>query len=146
MLVRWNAWPELSRLEQVMNRFYEARSPQRGDGEAATAVWQPAVDILEDGEKIVLVADLPGVEQKDVDVSVDKNVLTLRGERKAGREAQQDEFHRVERVHGPFARSFTLPPTVDADHVAAELKQGVLTLTLPKKREAQPRQIKVQLG
>jgi len=148
MLVQWNPWRDLNRLEQAMNQLYQSRANgTREDGEtAATATWQPAVDVFEDAERIVLFADLPGVDEKDLELSIDKSVLTVRGERRTGFEARGEAHERLERVRGPFARSFTLPPTVDGERVSAELKNGVLTLTLPKKREAQPRQIKVSLG
>jgi HSP20 family protein len=144
LTTQWNPWRDLSQLEQAMNALYRNAST-RPEGQTASAAWQPAVDIFEDNEKILVLADLPGVEQKDLELNVDKNVLSLRGERKSAL-VEGDGHQRAERVQGPFARSFTLPATVDAEHIGAELKNGVLTLTLPKKREAQPRQIKVQLG
>jgi HSP20 family protein len=145
MFVPWNRWQEMSRLEDAMNQLF--RNPTRRDAETASAAatWQPAVDIFEDGEKIVLLADLPGVEQQDIELAIDKSVLTLRGERRI-EQPKAEEYHRFERVRGAFARSFTLPPSVDGERVSADLKNGVLALTLPKKREAQPRQIKVSVA
>ena len=144
MLVTWSPWQELNRLEQAMNQVFENG---RAHGKSAESVptWQPPVDVFEDASKIVLVADLPGVEEKDLELSVDKNVLTVKGSRKSGEPA--DAAHRrLERVQGNFSRAFTLPQSIDVENIRAELKNGVLTLTLSKKPEAQPRQIKVTLS
>ena len=101
--------------------------------------------VHEDAHKIVLVADLPGIDQKDVEINVEDNVLTLKGERKPEK-VEGEAFRRYERAYGVFTRTFTLPRTVAADKVTAEMKAGVLTLTLPKRAEAQPRQIKINVG
>jgi HSP20 family protein len=105
-------------------------------------VFRPAVDIVEDAEKILITADLPGVVQEQVELQVDKDVLVLKGERKISR-AETEHYRRFERAGGAFERSFRLPPTVDVEKISAGMKDGVLTLTLPKKAEAQPRQIKI---
>jgi HSP20 family protein len=105
-------------------------------------VFRPAVDILEEADKIVITADLPGVSQESVELNVDKDVLTLKGERKVLRN-ETEHYRRFERAGGPFERSFRLPPTVNVEKIQASMKDGVLTLTLPKKAEAQPRQIKI---
>lgn len=168
MMVHFNPWRDLNRIERAMQSRFGGRDPSYfaprdeaaswdGDEPMQATVWQPPVDIFEDADKIRLLVDLPGVEQEAIDISVDKNVLTLKGERRTiheaggGKEATAagaaptTEAKRIERVHGQFVRAFTLPSTVDSEKVAGELKNGVLTLTLPKKVEAQPRQIKVQL-
>jgi HSP20 family protein len=148
--VRLNPWTDLNRLERDVLSFFDNRSKEftklRGNGDAHKPLtWQPAVDVYEDATRILLVADLPGLEEKDLEISLDNNVLTLKGERKPAPapDGDKDLYRRVERVQGAFARSFTLPPTVDGERIGAELKAGVLTLTLPKKAEAQPRHIKV---
>ena len=151
MLVHWNPWSELSRLEKDLNAFFDGRAqkvaPLAQNGDALEPVtWTPAIDVLEDANKIVLTADLPGIDQKDVEISVENNVLTLRGERKQQPKPEGESYHRFERVYGAFSRAFTLPRTVDAEKVTAEMKAGVLTLTLPKKAEAQPRQIKINVA
>ncbi|MGH9803891.1 MAG: Hsp20/alpha crystallin family protein [Candidatus Acidiferrales bacterium] len=105
--------------------------------------WSPAVDILDMENEIVLRADLPGLDPKDVDIQVQNGTLTLRGERKFESDVKEDNFRRVERVYGSFIRSFSLPQSVDSEKVAAEYKNGVLELTLPKRPEAKPKQIKV---
>ena len=107
------------------------------------ATWSPAVDVFEDADGIMLKLELPEVEAKDVDIQVEGNTLTVKGERKLEREEKRENYHRIERTYGTFARTFTLPTTVDAEHITAESKDGVLRLVLPKKAETKPRQIKI---
>lgn len=139
MLVRYTPWNEIESWIWDRNRELN-RLASNGDSRAP--LWQPAVDVHENAERILLVADLPGLEQADVDITIDKNVLTIRGQRNA-RAASDGAFQHRERIQGAFARAFTLPGTVDVESVSAEMKSGVLTITLPKKSEAKPRQIKV---
>ena len=146
MLVQWSPWHDLSRLEHAMNHLLNDGASAAPKNESAVPTWQPAVDVVESAEKILLIADLPGVDEKDLEISIDKNVLTVRGERKGELNAEAGGHNRRERVFGPFSRAFALPPTVDAEKVTADLKSGVLTLSLSKKSEAQPRQIKVQVS
>jgi HSP20 family protein len=151
MIMRWTPFNELARVQAEMNRLFDGSlgttpaSPRDPGEELMRGVWHPAVDVTEDPEKIVLQADLPGVSQKELEIQIDKDVLTLRGERKLERKTDKDGYHRFERVTGTFVRSFSLPPTVDVEKIAAAVKDGVLTLTLPKRPEAQPRQIKVKV-
>jgi HSP20 family protein len=130
MLVQWTPFREMARLHADFDRLFNEGEKVRG--------WTPAVDVAEDDQKIELFADLPGVAQSELEISVDKDVLTLRGERKLARKG--------ERVNGPFSRSFSLPKTVDVEKIQARLQDGVLTLTLPKRPEAQPRQIKIAVS
>ena len=142
MLVHWNPWRDLSQLERDVLSYFgrnNGRAAPSGDAEKP-ASWAPPVDIFEDETRFVIVADIPGVEEKDLDIRLEKDVLVVKGERKVEGGAG---YTRTERVRGGFARRFTLPPTVDDEKVSAELKAGVLTLTLPKKDAARPRQIKV---
>ena len=111
----------------------------------STRPWAPAVDIFETENELLLKADLPGIEMKDIDIQLENGTLALRGERKFESEKKEGGFHRVERSYGSFARYFTLPDTVDPEHVKAEYKNGVLTVKLPKKELAKPRQIKVEV-
>ena len=144
MSVRINPWNQIGRLEREMLDFLQGRgfAPLADNGDARKApTWQPAVDVTELADRIVLVADLPGLEEKDIQIDFENNVLTLRGERKPAE--AQDGYRRVERVHGRFSRSFTVPATVDPEKIGASLRAGVLTVTLPKKAEVTPRQIKV---
>ncbi|MBK9167601.1 MAG: Hsp20/alpha crystallin family protein [Bryobacterales bacterium] len=107
--------------------------------------WSPAVDILETENDLVLRADLPDVKLEDIDIRVENQTLSLKGERRFEKEETVKGYHRIERSYGSFVRTFTLPPTVDPDHVSAEYKNGVLTITLPKKEAAKPRQVKVAI-
>ena len=150
MLLRWTSWNEPSKFDQQVESWMAHRNhaltalASNGHAEEPT-LWQPAVDVHEDVERILLLADLPGLEQSDINISVEKNVLSIRGERK--REgADSAGAHHFERVQGVFSRAFTLPPTIDLDHVAAEMKAGVLKVILPKKPEAKPRQIKINVA
>ena len=133
MLTRFDPFAELNRFQREMARSFEG-----GPG------WTPAVDIFEDKESIQVRAELPGVKTEDVKVDVENNVLTLRGERKLEHEDKQDSYHRIERFYGSFTRQFMLPRTVDAEHIDAQLKEGVLTVRLPKKSEVKPRAIAVK--
>lgn len=132
MLVRWTPFNEMARLQQDLDSLFGATTRERVVG------FTPAVDVVEDDQKFELYADLPGVKQEDLDIQVDKDVLTIRGERKLEKKG--------ERSSGAFSRSFTLPKHVDVEKIAASLKDGVLTLTLPKRPEAQPRQIKIAIN
>ena len=143
MLVRWTPFQETDRLAHAMTRLFEGDYASRRS--AAQTHFTPAVDVREDTGKIVIVADLPGLKEKDVDIQIEKDLLTLRGERTLDREESEEQYRRYERISGTFVRTFTLPPTVDTDKVAAELRDGVLTLTLPKKPEAQPKKIAVKV-
>lgn len=109
--------------------------------------WVPAVDIYENGkQELVLRAELPGMEREDIQVVFENSTLTIKGERKFDQDVKQEQFHRVERAYGVFSRSFSLPATVDASKIAAEYKNGVLTVTLPFREEAKPRTINVQVA
>lgn len=114
--------------------------------EPTSRPWAPAVDIFETENELLLKADLPGVEMKDVDIQLENGTLALRGERKFVDEKKEGGYHRIERSYGGFARYFTLPDTVDPEHVKADYKNGVLTVILPKKEIAKPRQIKIQVN
>jgi len=111
-----------------------------------TASFVPAVDIYEDPEKVVLKLEVPGIEEKDLDVRVENHTLTVRGERKFEKEEKEENFHRIERRYGSFYRAFTLPSTVDTENVGASYNAGVLKLELKKKPEAQPKQIKINIA
>lgn len=108
--------------------------------------WAPAVDILETENELVLKADVPGLEMKDIDIQLENGTLTIKGERKFEREEKNKGYHRLERSYGSFVRYFTVPESVDVEHVKAEYTSGVLTITLPKKEIAKPKAIKVQVS
>jgi HSP20 family protein len=131
-IIRWVPFRDLAGLQGRMNS-------------GAEGAWSPAVDIYEKDGNIVLKAELPGIEAKDVDVRVENNVLTLQGERRFEQEVQKESYQRVERSYGTFSRSFTLPTVIDTDQIKAEFKDGLLRMTLPKKEEAKPKQISIDV-
>lgn len=141
-LVRWDPFRDLLTMQDRMNRLF-SDAFSRTAGEEATGAWLPAVDIYEQGDNLVLQAEVPGVGRDDLDVRVEGNVLTLSGERKQQKEIKDEQFHRLERSYGKFVRSFTLPVGIDTDRIKAEFRDGLLTLTLPKAEEAKPKRIKV---
>src|ERR1051326_1670011 len=115
----------------------------RWDAPMTTAAWNPSVDIFENDNEVVVKAELPGMEAKDIDVKLENNILTLRGERRFEKEAKEENYHRVEREYGAFSRVFSLPVTVNPDKGTAEYKEGVLKIGLPKKKEIKPKPIKI---
>lgn len=146
-IVRWEPFRDLVTLQDRMNRLFDESVGRfrSGDETMDAGVWSPAVDIYETEQDIVLKAELPEVNQNDIDIRLENNTLTLKGERKFERETQQENYHRVERSYGAFSRSFTLPSTVDQDKIKAEYKDGILKVTLPKREETKPKQIKVSV-
>jgi HSP20 family protein len=150
-IVRWEPFRDLLSLQDRMNRLFDesyrgGRTGTNADEWALGGSWAPAVDIYEQDGNIVMKAELPGVDPKAVDIRLENNTLTLRGERALDKEVKQDNYHRVERSYGAFSRSFTLPTVVDQGSIKAEYKDGVLKLTLPKREEAKPRQIQINVG
>jgi HSP20 family protein len=149
-IVRWEPFRDLLSLQERMNRLFDEsyRGTGRGNADdwALGGSWAPAVDIYEQDGNIVMKAELPGVDPKAVDIRLENNTLTLRGERKVDSDVKEDNYHRVERSYGSFSRSFTLPTVVDQGHIKAEFKDGVLKLTLPKREEAKPRQIQINVA
>jgi HSP20 family protein len=142
---RWEPFGEFSTLQERMNRLFEDLIPttRMGEEELNTGTFYPAVDIYEGEKEITLKAELPGIDKKDVQVEINDGVITLRGERKIEKENKKENYHRVERSYGIFNRSFTLPTTVDPGKVKANYKDGVLSVTLPRKEEAKPKSIPV---
>ena len=147
MIVRWNPWHDLNRLQREMNSLFENRmaAAPHGEEEPAVCDWRPAVDVYEDMERYVLTAELPGFDPGKVDVKVEDSRLTLRGERKLEREDKKENYHRIERAYGTFARTFTLPTTIDVTKITAEYKQGLLQVSIPKKPEVMPKQVTVKV-
>ncbi len=143
-ITRWDPFREVMSLQNRVNNLF--REMNEGDSPLTTASFVPAVDIYEDSKKVVLKLEVPGIEEKDLDVRVENNTLTVKGERKFEKEEKEENFHRIERRYGSFFRSFTLPTTVDSEHINASYTNGVLKLELTKKPEAQPKQIKVNVG
>lgn len=150
-LVRWiDPFREFAQLQDRINGvFTEASSRrQRGDdGLLSSGTWVPPVDIYQNGDhEVVLKAELPDMTREDIDITVDNGTLTMKGEKKFTNEVREDSFHRIERRYGAFSRSFSLPQTVDTAKVAAEYKNGVLTVRLPLRDEAKPRQVKIDVA
>jgi len=125
--------------------FEDAGRGWRGDEPSSTTTWSPAVDIYETESEITVHAELPGVDRKDIGLNLEKNVLTLKGERRFEKETKQENYHRIERRYGQFVRSFTLPSFVDPDRIDAEFKEGMLRLIIPKREEAKPKQVEVKV-
>ena len=147
VLTRWDPFRELSALQNRMSRLFEEQQYGSGREESLTAgAFVPPVDIYEDEHSIQLKLEVPGIEQKDLDVKVENNVLTVSGERKFEKEEKEENFRRVERRYGSFTRSFTLPNTVNPEDVSADYNDGVLKIRLGKRAEAKPKQIKVNIG
>ena len=144
-ITRWDPFREVVALQNRVNSLFRDFS-ESGDAALSTAGFVPAVDIYEDVEKVVLKLEIPGVEEKDLDVRVENHTLTVKGERNFEKEEKEENFHRIERRFGTFYRAFTLPSTVDTENVGASYNAGVLKLELKKKPEAQPKQIKVNVG
>jgi HSP20 family protein len=147
-IVRWDPFGELEEMSTRLNRFFNQPRPRRtvDDGGAFFADWAPAVDVQETEKEYLVKADLPDVRKEDVKVGIEDGVLTLEGERKQEKEEKGKKFHRVERVYGKFVRRLALPMEVDAQKVAAEFKDGVLNVRLPKAESAKPRAIDVKVA
>jgi HSP20 family protein len=143
-ITRWDPFREVATLQNRVNSLF--RDMSDGESPLTTASFVPAVDVYEDSEKVVLKLEVPGVEEKDLDVRVENHTLTVKGERKFEKEEKEENFHRIERRYGSFYRAFTLPNTVDTENVGASYTAGVLKLELKKKPEAQPKQIKVNIS
>lgn len=143
---RWDPFRDLLAIQERMNRlFQETMARQHGQEEIGAGQWSPAVDIFETTDRIVLRADLPGMEQGEIEVRVDDNTLTLRGDRRAPGDVRAEDYHRAERPHGPFVRSFSLPPNVDQAGIRAAQRNGILEVILPKRQEARATSIRVEV-
>ncbi len=142
---RWDPFRELSSIQNELNRLFgRTFTPEGGEGTPPDVAWVPPVDIGETRDRFVLFVELPGVAGDDVDISVEDGVLTLAGRRGFYGGVKEDQFHRVERSFGTFARNISLPQTADVERISASFDQGVLTIEIPKKEEAKPRKIQVK--
>src|SRR5215471_3961061 len=147
VITRWDPFREFSTLQDRMNRlFRESFGPEGREESLITTSFAPPVDVYEDEHNVTLKIEVPGIDEKDIDVRVENNILTVHGERKIEKEEKQENYRRVERQYGSFTRTFTLPQTVDTENVSAHYDKGVLKITLPKKAQAKPKQIKVNVG
>jgi HSP20 family protein len=144
-LSRWEPFRGAATLQEQVNRLFGNVLEHAGEESNLTS-WAPAVDIYETEHELVVKADLPEVDPKDLDIRVENNLLTIRGERKFEKKVNEENYLRVERAYGSFSRSFSLANTVNAEAIKADYQNGVLTLTIPKREEAKPKQIKVNVG
>ena len=150
LLARWEHFREFPTTQariNLMNRlFRESYTPEAPEEALTTTAFAPPVDIYEDEHNIILKVEVPGIDEKDIDVRVENTTLTVHGERKIEKDEKEENFRRVERQYGEFTRSFTLPSSVDPGQVTADYAKGVLKINLAKKAEAKPKQIKVNVG
>ncbi len=145
-ITRWDPFRNLLTLQEQMNRLFEDTFSRARADESSLAAWVPPVDIYETENELVLKADLPDIQEKDLDIRVENNMLTIRGERKFDQAVKEDNYLRVERAYGTFSRSFSLPNTVDPDAIRAEYRNGVLEVRMPKREESKPKQIRVMVA
>lgn len=143
-ITRWDPFRNISALQEQVNRLFEGNFAHNGDHSTLTA-WAPSVDVYETENELVIKADLPEVVEKDLDVRVENNMLTIRGERKFEQKVKEENYLRMERSYGTFSRSFSLPNTVDTQAIKAEYTDGVLSVTLPKRVESKPKQVKINV-
>ena len=147
VLTRWEPFREFATLQDRMNRlFRESHNDASRDESLTASSFTPAVDVYEDEHKVTLKIEVPGIDEKDIDIRLENNTLTVHGERKIEKEEKEENYRRVERQYGSFTRTFTLPQTVDSEKVSANYDKGVLNVSLPKKAEAKPKQIKIGVG
>jgi HSP20 family protein len=147
VITRWDPFREFTTVQDRLNRLFgESYGPEGREESLTTSSFAPPVDVYEDEHNVTLKIEVPGIDEKDIDVRIENNVLTVHGERKFEKEEKEENFRRVERQYGSFTRTFTLPPTVDAEKVSANYDRGILKIVLPKKAEAKPKQVKVNVG
>ncbi len=142
-IVRWEPFRDLMGIQERLNRLM-ADSPARWPSDEGYGAWVPPVDIFEKGDNLVIRAELPGIDKKDIDIRVENGMLTLQGQRKREEELSDDNAYRLERIYGSFTRGFTLPTTVDSSKITARYKDGVLELVIPKAEEAKPKKVQIQ--
>src|ERR1700730_11652259 len=146
VLTRWEPFREFSTLQDRMNRLFRETQGNSQDETLTSSSFAPAVDVYEDEHNVTLKIEVPGIDEKDIDVRIENNTLIVHGERKIGKEEKEENYRRVERQYGSFTRTFTLPNTVETENVSATYDKGVLKIKLAKKAEAKPKQIKVSVG
>ena len=144
-LIHWDPFRDFSKAQEQMNRLFEDAYLRRASDSSLTT-WAPEVDIHETEDAFVFEADLPGMNEKDLDIRLENNMLTIRGERKFEKKVNEENYLRVERAYGSFSRSFSLPHTINAEAIKADYRNGVLTVRVPKREEAKPRQVKVNVS
>ena len=145
VVTRWEPLKDLMALQERMNKLFD-ETFSRGAQDVDVGAWSPPVDIMEQGDEIIIKMEVAEVEQKEIDIKVEGNALTIKGERKLEEGTKREDYVRLERPYGSFSRSFSLPTTVDYEKVKASHKDGILRVVLPKKEETQPKHIKVEVG
>lgn len=143
-LTNYEPWSLIDRLQHQLNRYNESGNGDSDYSNVVTSHWRPAVDIKEEQDRFLITADLPGVDPKDIDITMERGILSIKGERSSESKQEEDGYTRVERVSGAFYRRFSLPDTADAERIEATGKDGVLTIVLPKHENVQPRRIEVK--
>jgi HSP20 family protein len=146
LITRFDPFREYATLQNRMNRLFRDSQGPEGQETLTTTAFAPPVDVYEDEHGVTLSIEVPGIDEKDINVRVENNTLTVTGERKFEKEEKEENFRRVERQYGSFTRTFTLPTTIDHENIQAEYDKGVLKVKLAKKAEAKPKQIKVNIG
>lgn len=147
-IVRWNPLDDIISLQRRMNKIFEdsfLAKKSSGDEDLSSGLWSPSVDIYETESDIVLKAELPEIDQKDIHINIENNILTLKGERKLEKETKEENYHRIERSYGSFSRSFNLPNAVEVERIKAQYKDGVLKINMPKKAENKTKKIDVEI-
>lgn len=143
-IIRWDPFRDLVSLREKMNRLFEDAVTARGEErDMISSTWAPSVDIYETENAIIMNAEVPGIDEKDIEIKIEDNTLTINGERKLEKETSEENYHRIERSYGSFYRSFTIPRQIDQDKINAEHDNGVLRITMPKKPESKPKTVKV---
>jgi HSP20 family protein len=141
---RWEQAQELMKLHDRMSRLFGVTGHELDEDQLSSGSWTPACDILETQDAVIVRAEIPGVKRADIEISLDNGVLTIRGNRKLEKETEERSYYRIERSYGSFVRSFTLPRSVDAERISANLEDGVLEIRMPRREETKPRQIKIE--
>ncbi len=144
-IVRYNPFRDLRTIQEQMNRLIDLAWNRESGEDIREGAWQPPVDIYEDENSVIIKAELPDVDQKEIEVKIEDNTLLIRGERKQDESIRKENYHRIERYYGAFQRSFALPLTIDRERVKASCDRGVLTIVLPKREESKPKQINVEV-
>jgi HSP20 family protein len=143
-IIRWDPFRDLVTLREKMNRLFEDVATSRGEErDLIASSWAPSVDIFEKENALILNAEVPGLDENDIEIEIENNTLTVRGERKLEKETKEESYHRIERAYGSFCRSFTLPAYIDQEKIKAEHENGVLKVVMPKKAELKPKKVKV---
>ncbi len=143
-IIKFDPFRDMITLRDKMNKLFEDAFVQRGeDKDMISSAWLPAVDIFESDNELVLTAEVPGIDEKDIEISLENNVLSIKGERKFDKETKEENYHRIERSYGTFYRSFTLPSHVDSEKINAVHENGILKIRMSKKHELKPKKVKI---